>query len=219
MSPLLGPCPSCARHVRVSEERCPFCEASLEGHTYELVPEASERLPRVALVVFATTLAVGVTASVPAGAQRVGPGSHTPTLGVSAYGGPGLSLDPGATTAAYGAPSPRESVLRGSATFTDVRVDDEGRDASECLRVLRRYVGAVRATYERALRLNTSLRGQMEVTLTLAPDGRVTNVRVRPGVFPAEMVEGLQRAWMRARFPRGNGRAEVRFRVAFVAVQ
>src|SRR5262245_60284356 len=31
MAPPLVPCPACARHVRIGERACPFCDAALPG--------------------------------------------------------------------------------------------------------------------------------------------------------------------------------------------
>jgi|HubBroStandDraft_1064217.scaffolds.fasta_scaffold75566_2 hypothetical protein len=63
----LGPCPVCARHVRVSEDACPFCRTPLPSSFRKVTTPASprERLSRAALYALrvgtlsATTAACG----------------------------------------------------------------------------------------------------------------------------------------------------------------
>jgi len=102
MRPLLVPCPSCSRHVRVGEDACPFCRAALPA---SLRPTAAPeppraRLARAALFAFAASAATatacgGETASGPSGsdtdAGEIVPGADAAgdALGVQAiYGAP-----------------------------------------------------------------------------------------------------------------------------------
>ncbi len=54
MNPRLLPCPSCARHVRVSEASCPFCTAALplSHRRAGPAPLPKRRLGRAALAAF-----------------------------------------------------------------------------------------------------------------------------------------------------------------------
>lgn len=64
--PPLRPCSSCARHVHATEERCPFCRASLRAEPVgEFAPQpTATRLARAALFALGTgTLAAGSAAS------------------------------------------------------------------------------------------------------------------------------------------------------------
>jgi len=54
-----APCPSCRRHVRVDEAACPFCGVAIAS--LRATPDATSRMSRARLFVFATT--VGVTAA------------------------------------------------------------------------------------------------------------------------------------------------------------
>jgi hypothetical protein len=55
----LLPCPSCARHVRVSDEMCPFCAAALSDSRRSLpLPRTpASRLSRAALFAFGASAA------------------------------------------------------------------------------------------------------------------------------------------------------------------
>jgi hypothetical protein len=121
----LRPCPSCARHVRVSESRCPFCGAAVssEGAANGTLPG---RLSRAALFTFRTTVAAaalagcGPTAQVPPEttiAQPYGappnpdpipPSTVTPPPATDPGEPPPLdpTPDPGMTSPAYGAAPP-----------------------------------------------------------------------------------------------------------------
>lgn len=113
----LAPCTACARHVRRTETRCPFCEAPLA-----LAPIAvrtpGERLGRAALFAFGTAVAT----------SAIGCGTKT-NLGVGAgemidaaighdagglpvlYGGappPDAGIDVGCCNADYGGPPIRD---------------------------------------------------------------------------------------------------------------
>lgn len=58
----LHPCPSCQRHARVTDDRCPFCDHAL---AFDDAPHAlpARRLGRAALVAFGATLAVSLAAT------------------------------------------------------------------------------------------------------------------------------------------------------------
>lgn len=65
----LVPCTACARHVRVDEGACPFCDAAMDG-AHDPVIERPGRIGRAAILAF-RTLAVG------AAGATVGCGSTT----------------------------------------------------------------------------------------------------------------------------------------------
>jgi hypothetical protein len=101
----LRPCPSCARHVRVSEGGCPFCGESLSD-AFRAAPRPQgpgARLGRAALFAFGTgtlTLASACSSS-----------SDTPLYGVPPGTAP-IALDAGddgETTASDGAVGPDAS--------------------------------------------------------------------------------------------------------------
>lgn len=52
------PCSACARHVRASEPRCPFCDAALSDDARAaLAPDTTRRLSRAAAFAFGLTVA------------------------------------------------------------------------------------------------------------------------------------------------------------------
>lgn len=66
MAGSLVPCPSCARHVRASEQACPFCRSALPaGLGARAVPNTTQRLSRAAVFTFAASLAATGCASDP----------------------------------------------------------------------------------------------------------------------------------------------------------
>ena len=85
----LEPCPSCARHVRVAESKCPFCSAALTVRVPRRLADVS-RLSRAARVAFGAALAAGC-ASDP-GPAPVSP-DPAPTV-VPAYGAPAPTPPP-----------------------------------------------------------------------------------------------------------------------------
>lgn len=114
----LAPCPSCTRHVRVSESACPFCgqAVALEARAQ---PMPLERLSRAALFAFSASVAMASGC----GPQTVEPTpvqpvptpvaqpepqpepEEDPNLGADLYGGPPNDLDHEAVPVpAYGAP-------------------------------------------------------------------------------------------------------------------
>src|SRR4051794_33955430 len=62
----LAPCPSCARHVRATETRCPFCAEPLGSELANtIVPGTTQRMGRAAAFVFGATVALaGCSAAV-----------------------------------------------------------------------------------------------------------------------------------------------------------
>lgn len=67
MSASLVPCPSCARHVRVTDARCPFCASALPNTLAQrAVPNTTQRLSRAAAFAFTASLAVAGCSSNPA---------------------------------------------------------------------------------------------------------------------------------------------------------
>jgi hypothetical protein len=114
--PHLRACSSCARHVRVSEEACPFCGSALaDSFRAAPAPQApGARLTRAALFAFgAGTLALtpacssstSSTATTDAG-QSDGQTQESLDSGLQpAYGGPGLGEDGGGLQPVYGAPA------------------------------------------------------------------------------------------------------------------
>jgi hypothetical protein len=88
----LRACPSCSRHVRVSEAACPFCgaafSASFRGATAPRAPAA--RLTRAALFAFGTG---GAALTAACGSSSSGP---PPQQAQPAYGGPAQEVDGGA---------------------------------------------------------------------------------------------------------------------------
>jgi hypothetical protein len=66
MSASLVPCPSCARHVRVTDARCPFCASALPNSLAQrAVPNTTQRLTRAAAFAFTASLAVAGCSSSP----------------------------------------------------------------------------------------------------------------------------------------------------------
>jgi hypothetical protein len=127
----LVPCMSCHRHVRVAEDRCPFCGAERAAELRAAAPPAlpKRRLGRAALFTFGATLATASCDSTTtpgdggaAGSTADGAAGTTGTAGTGAGGSGGAGSGgstgqaganggsagtAGATvTPAYGAPVP-----------------------------------------------------------------------------------------------------------------
>jgi hypothetical protein len=85
--PHLAPCAACARHVRVSEEACPFCGVPLAASIRASAPPRGPavRLTRAALFAFG---ALGTSAV----AAAVGCSSNA---GIPAYGGTAIDFSDG----------------------------------------------------------------------------------------------------------------------------
>jgi len=113
----LSACPSCARHVRVSESTCPFCHSALSD-AFRATPARRaprERLTRAALFVLGTGVALTPACS-PASSGSPGTGTEQ---------GDGSSDTDGGTTAqplygavAYDAGVPADAGATGSDAAT-----------------------------------------------------------------------------------------------------
>jgi hypothetical protein len=94
MTTRLIPCPECARHVRASEARCPFCSAPLDFGTVAEMLVPAERLGRSSALGFQTLVRAGLVAATSSAFVACGEfGDVTPL-----YGAPGV----GATAAIGG---------------------------------------------------------------------------------------------------------------------
>ena len=123
----LRACPACARHVRVSEESCPFCGGGLDP-AFRASPAPRSpgvRLTRAALFAFGTgTLAVAPGCS-SSPSPSTGPAdladAANPFGNDAAYGGPAISDDAGDSSPASGDDagdsSPPSGDDAGDATF------------------------------------------------------------------------------------------------------
>lgn len=70
----LAPCPACARHVRVTESACPFCDAPLALESDRMLANGALRLGRAAMFVFRASAAAAMVAT----AAGCGGGSTPP---------------------------------------------------------------------------------------------------------------------------------------------
>jgi hypothetical protein len=70
----LAPCPACARHVRVTESQCPFCDTALALEAERPLANSALRLGRAAMFVFRTSAAAAMVAT----AAGCGGGSTPP---------------------------------------------------------------------------------------------------------------------------------------------
>ncbi|MBL8608817.1 MAG: hypothetical protein JNL38_15945, partial [Myxococcales bacterium] len=121
----LAPCPSCARHLRASEEACPFCGAAVAGKLSPL-PGTSKRLTRAAA--FAFTASLAAVAGVHCGDDDAGGSSSgkTPTVDSGAEGGSGGQPGP-----MYGAPAPDAGRDAAGDAASDAASDASGDAADE----------------------------------------------------------------------------------------
>jgi hypothetical protein len=108
---MLVPCPSCARHVRTTEERCPFCAAAVPGDV-AAVPAPTQRLSRAATYAFATLAAAGVVAcektAVDKGGQQPGaPATTADAPQAAVYGAPPVQDAPLPAADAGATPAPK----------------------------------------------------------------------------------------------------------------
>jgi hypothetical protein len=97
-------CPSCARHIRVDEERCPFCGATCPDTfaSTPALPPSPAGLNRAELRDHART-AVRVTAAVGSGmAMALALSCCEATYPAVLYGGPPVPVINGPTDAAAG---------------------------------------------------------------------------------------------------------------------
>jgi hypothetical protein len=108
---MLAPCPSCARHVRVADLRCPFCGAAQpETRAIAPAPAPTQRLSRAAAYAFSATVAAATSTSLVVACST----SSTPLYGapyvVDGEAGGGnkdgaTDADTGASQPLYGAPA------------------------------------------------------------------------------------------------------------------
>lgn len=115
MNARLLPCPACARHVRVSEEACPFCAAALPATmaSRPLPRSPTTRLSRAALFALGTSAAAiaacgGSTEGDSSTFGDGGAAEHEGGREMPLYGGPpphdGGGDAPFLVDAAYGGP-------------------------------------------------------------------------------------------------------------------
>ncbi|MEO7110724.1 MAG: hypothetical protein ABI183_09825 [Polyangiaceae bacterium] len=121
--PVLVPCPSCARHVAVSESACPFCAGVLPTDLESrAIPGSNRRLSRLATFTFATTLVVGAAAACSSGSDE----TCCPP-----YGAPppfdGSVQDDGGISTHYGLPG--DADIFEDASPDDAASGDAGEDA------------------------------------------------------------------------------------------
>ena len=108
--PHLRACSTCARHIRVSEEACPFCGSTLEESFRAAPPPQAPgaRLTRAALFALGTgavalSPACSSSSSAPAPSDDAGPSHGVLDSGIQpAYGGPTFE---GGIQPVYGAPA------------------------------------------------------------------------------------------------------------------
>ena len=114
MAPLV-PCSRCARHVRVSDVRCPFCDVAIgEDARDRVVPSTTRRLDRWAFFTFATAVSVAACSSGGSGGIDDAGNGKADTGGAQPpYGTP---RDDGGMQALYGA------------VPADAALDDAGSD-------------------------------------------------------------------------------------------
>ncbi|MSP58860.1 MAG: hypothetical protein EXR72_00700 [Myxococcales bacterium] len=80
--PDLAPCPLCARHVQITETRCPFCDGELPTLTPRTLPSGLRRMSRTASLALGASLAVA--------------GCRTSAVPPTSDGGPVADLRPAA---------------------------------------------------------------------------------------------------------------------------
>lgn len=159
MSTALAPCASCARHVKVDADRCPFCAAPFAG-TPSPGLDPSWRLSRSAMAAFTASLSLVGAATHTAHAD---PQDHT--VAVPAYG---IAPPPARIEVTVGAPN---AAPAGSVS------------APTLVRAVRSRVGAVRACFQQAFEYRPSGAMSLTVRLTSAPrGGAVDATAVGPGV-------------------------------------
>lgn len=112
----LVPCSSCGRHVRASEEACPFCGAHVScDASNTAVPTSKARLGRAALFAFGATIAATTAsacalygAPAPPDTGMVNDVQMQDSSNMALYGSPAPDvMDDGSPMARYGAvPAP-----------------------------------------------------------------------------------------------------------------
>jgi|LNFM01.1.fsa_nt_gb hypothetical protein len=115
----LVPCVGCGRHVRTTEEACPFCNAAIPvDAASQAVPSAKARLGRAALFAFGATIAATAAAcGQPSGPADTGVANDVQmadSSNMALYGAPVVDVvDPDAGDGnpglRYGAPPSNEA--------------------------------------------------------------------------------------------------------------
>lgn len=111
--------------------------------------------------------------------SRAGKGSGGVTLGATSSGGGGYGLAGGGKLAGAQVAAVESSL--GANSGGAVRKNASGkleRTQEEIRRVMDRNNGALQAIYQRALRGNPTLKGQIVLRLAIAPDGAVTTAEI-----------------------------------------
>lgn len=132
----LVPCPSCSRHVRAAEAKCPFCAAALPTSAgARVLPGPKVRLSRAAVFVFGATLAV-----TGCGSDVTDPGASAATSGGQGGQGGSGPDDDGGAQALYGDPGPEDAgptddgsvqAMYGDPPPIDAGPDDDGGGQAE----------------------------------------------------------------------------------------
>jgi hypothetical protein len=134
----LRPCGSCGRHVRVSENACPFCRASIDPTPTPPSARVVGRLGRAAIFAFgaaATTVAVAssegcsTTTTPPDAADVVDTGGPMPLYGGAPDTGP--ENDDAGISPPYGTPSEDAGTDAGLAAMYGAPPQDAGVDAAD----------------------------------------------------------------------------------------
>ena len=124
--PHLAACPSCARHVRVSESACPFCRAALSD-AFRATPARQApraRLTRAALFALGTGVALTPACS-SSSSGSPGEGTAQPL-----YGAPGIVADGGESAAGSEGNPVAEAGAGADATPGSEGTSDAATDAS-----------------------------------------------------------------------------------------
>jgi len=139
----LLPCPSCARHIRQTENGCPFCGAAIDLSAIAPRVQPTQRLGRAATFAFGAAMATSVAAC--GGGSGPNDANVAPLYGapsdtgaqidqgvMALYGGaPDAGSDSGGIGPAYGTPTDAGSNDGGPATlYGAVPPPDTGTDAA-----------------------------------------------------------------------------------------
>jgi hypothetical protein len=140
MATPLAPCPSCTRHVRVSETLCPFCATTLPTDIAArgARPRVATRLARAGIFAVGTAVAAATSAACSSAPGADAGGMPDMTVADTgpggldaAYGGPPdlgpVDMGPGGIDAAYGGPPDLGTPDTGPATI-DASQADAGED-------------------------------------------------------------------------------------------
>ncbi len=218
-------CDACNRHIKRSSVRCPFCAAAVSAHRGSANAQEWRWTGATRATLVAAALA-GCERATPAPAPIVrSHAQQVPTPIVVEPSAPDASdngaqlvadasLAPAMFGLAYGAPPPEVrdgAPPRGQVTMTDVDSESPQSGNREALvtRVVRRQITALRACYERGLRINPTLTGSVSIRFDVSAEGRVTEARATGlesdpsvGACVASRVRGLV-------FPSGTSASEV----------